>query len=163
MLFRSDPPQIAPWGTLPTRENFFGGDLNGLTNRLDYLAELGVGGIYLNPIFLSPSNHKYDTQDYLLIDPHFGNLKSFGNLLDGAHARGIRALLDGVFNHTGDHFWAFQHVLREGARSPYAHWYSCHEFPLRQHPKANYDCWWGFPSLPKLNMTNPDVDRKSVV
>ncbi|MGQ9778478.1 MAG: glycoside hydrolase family 13 protein [Bacillota bacterium] len=153
----NDPPRIAPWGTRPTRESFFGGDLQGIIDRLDYLAELGVGGIYLNPIFLSPSNHKYDTQDYLLIDPHLGNLKTFGALLDAAHARGIRIILDGVFNHTGDRFWAFQHVMREGARSPYAGWYFCHGFPLRQHPKPNYECWWGFPSLPKLNVAHPEV------
>lgn len=153
----NDPPDAASWGACPSRENFFGGDLQGLIAHLDYLADLGVGGIYLNPIFLAPSNHKYDTQDYLLIDPHFGNLRSFVNLLDEAHARGIRVMLDGVFNHTGDHFWAFQHVLRTGARSPYAGWYYCHGFPLRQHPKPNYDCWWGFPSLPKLNVEHPEV------
>ncbi|NLG85145.1 MAG: alpha-glycosidase [Firmicutes bacterium] len=153
----NDPPRTAPWGTRPTRDNFFGGDLKGIIDRLDYLTELGVGGIYLNPIFLSPSNHKYDTQDYLLIDPHLGSLKTFGALLDAAHGRGIRVIIDGVFNHTGDRFWAFQHVLREGARSPYAGWYFCHDFPLRQHPKPNYECWWGFPSLPKLNVAHPEV------
>ncbi|MGE5528037.1 MAG: alpha-amylase family glycosyl hydrolase [Patescibacteria group bacterium] len=153
----NDPPGTAAWGGTPTRESFFGGDLAGLISRLDYLAELGVGGIYLNPIFLAPSNHKYDTQDYLLIDPHFGNLRTFGRLLDAAHERGIRILLDGVFNHTGDRFWAFQHVLRTGAESPYAGWYFLREFPVRQTPKPNYDCWWGFPSLPKLNVENPEV------
>ncbi|MGE5599366.1 MAG: alpha-amylase family glycosyl hydrolase, partial [Bacteroidota bacterium] len=153
----NDPPSTVPWGSPPDRENFFGGDLEGLIGRLDYLAALGVGGIYLNPIFLSPSNHKYDTQDYLLIDPHFGNLRAFGEMLDAAHARDIRVLLDGVFNHTGDKFWAFQHALREGERSPYAQWYYCHGFPLRQHPKPNYECWWGFPSLPKLNVAHPGV------
>lgn len=153
----NDPVSTVPWESCPSRENFFGGDLEGLTGRLDYLASLGVGGIYLNPIFLSPSNHKYDTQDYLLIDPHFGSLRTFGEMLDAAHDRGIRLLLDGVFNHTGDRFWAFQHVLRAGERSPYAQWYYCHGFPLRQQPKPNYDCWWGFPSLPKLNVAHPDV------
>lgn len=153
----NDPPHTVSWGQCPNRENFFGGDLEGLIDRLDYLSSLGVGGIYLNPIFLSPSNHKYDTQDYLLIDPHFGNLAVFGKLLDAAHARGIRVLLDGVFNHTGDRFWAFQHVLRAGAASPYSNWYYCHGFPLRQYPKPNYESWWGFPSLPKLKVENPEV------
>ena len=154
---RNDPKDTCRWGDQPTYTNFFGGDIEGLIERLDYLADLGVGAIYLNPIFLAPSNHKYDTQDYLLVDPHFGNLKSFGSLLDAAHNRGIRILLDGVFNHTGDRFWAFQHVLREGARSPYASWYHCREFPVRQEPQPNYEAWWGVSTLPKLNVANPDV------
>ena len=153
----NDPLHAVPWGSCPNRESFFGGDLEGLIARLDHLVDLGVGGIYLNPIFLSPSNHKYDTQDYLLVDPGFGSLRTFCNLLDAAHARGIRVLLDGVFNHTGDRFWAFQHLLRVGEKSPYAGWYYPHGFPLQQHPKPNYECWWGFPTLPKLNVEHPDA------
>jgi len=128
----NDPPGTTPWGgpiTHGTGEQYYGGDLAGLIDRLDYLAELGVGGIYLNPIFASGSSHGYDTVDYFRIDPRLGDLDTFRALLDEAHRREIRVILDAVFNHTGTGFWAFQDVMERGAASRYKDWYFFHGFP----------------------------------
>ena len=100
------------WHELPTKGgNVFehwGGDLEGIRQGLDYLEALGVNGIYLNPIFVSPSNHRYDTEDYMRVDPHLGGDAALRTLLDEAHARGFKVVLDGVFNHTGDRLEEFQ-------------------------------------------------------
>ncbi|HTY58525.1 MAG TPA: glycoside hydrolase family 13 protein [Bacteroidota bacterium] len=153
----NDPPGTEPWGGKPTTRNFFGGDLRGIISRLDYIASLGVNAIYLNPVFASGSNHKYNTRDYLRIDPAFGDEATFRELVDSAHARGIRVILDGVFNHTGTDFFAFADLKKNGARSRYAGWYNVHSFPVGPVSKPNYDCWWGFGSLPKLMTGNPAV------
>ena len=143
------------WGSKPTKSGYQGGDLYGLAEKLDYLADLGITAIYLCPIFSSASNHRYHTYDYLEVDPLLGGDAALRHLLDTAHARDIRIVLDGVFNHTGRGFWAFHHILENGGESPYIDWFHVHSWPLhpypsnRQHP--NYDCWWGLPDLPKLN------------
>jgi len=152
-----DPPGARPWGDPPENDNFFGGDLAGLAGRLDELQELGIGALYLNPIFRAPSNHKYDTADYLQIDPAFGTEQDFRHLLDECRQRGIRVLLDGVFNHSGTGLFAFQDLLARGQESPYRTWYFVHEFPVRMEPKPNYEAWWGFAHLPKLNTGEPAV------
>jgi glycosidase len=103
----NDPENVQPWGTAPTFYNFMGGDLQGIIDRLDYLADLGVTALYLNPIFQASSNHKYNTFDYFRIDPHFGDLATFHRLIAAAHDRGIRVVIDGVFNHCGRGFYAF--------------------------------------------------------
>lgn len=153
----NDPPGTEPWGGKPTTKNFFGGDLRGIVSRLDYVASLGVNAIYLNPVFASGSNHKYNTSDYLRIDPAFGDEPVFRELVDSCHARGIRVILDGVFNHTGVDFFAFADLKKNGAHSPYAGWYNVHGYPVGPAGKPNYDCWWGFGSLPKLMTGNPAV------
>lgn len=154
----NDPPGTLPWGSArPTRTNFFGGDLQGIMEKIPYLVELGVTAIWLNPIFASVSNHKYDTYNYYLIDPHFGNLALFKELVARLHAHGIRVILDAVFNHTGDEFWAFQDVVERGPESPYWDWYYIYDYPIRREPIPNYACWWNFPDLPKLKVTNPAV------
>lgn len=155
----NDPQGNVSWSDSPTRTNFFGGDLKGIIAKIPYLKELGVSGIYLNPIFDAPSNHKYDTRDYLKIAPEFGDLATFKELVRKLHEAGIRIILDGVFNHTGDSFWAFQDIIRRGADSRFKDWYYCHNFPITQDQKPNYECWWGFGSLPKLNHDNPEVVR----
>ncbi|MBC7341329.1 MAG: glycoside hydrolase family 13 protein [Clostridia bacterium] len=153
----NDPPGVQPWGGIPTRSNFFGGDLEGIIQKLDYLQDLGINCIWLNPIFASTSNHKYDTMDYLSIDPHFGNLEKFKELVDALHQRGMRIILDAVLNHTGDEFWAFRDVVEKGQNSAYADWYYIYDYPVSKYPRPNYECWWGFPDLPKLNVKNPKV------
>ncbi len=155
----NDPVGVEKWGRTPKRDNFFGGDLKGVIMKLPYLVELGVTAIWFNPIFDSPSNHKYDTRDYMKIDPHLGDAKIFKELITQCHENGIRVILDGVFNHTGDKFWAFKDVLEKGSKSKYAKWYNMHEPSVRKHPTPNYDCWWGFSSLPKLMTRNPEVRK----
>ena len=153
----NDPPGTEPWGGKPSTRNFFGGDIRGIVSRLDYVASLGVNALYLNPVFMSGSNHKYNTRDYLRIDPAFGDETVFRELVDSCHARGIRVILDGVFNHTGVDFFAFADLKKNGARSRYAGWYNVRSFPVGPASKPNYDCWWGFGGLPKLMTGNPEV------
>jgi neopullulanase len=117
------PGPLEPWDAPPTLHGFKGGDLLGLAERLPYLQDLGINALYLTPVFASASNHRYHTYDYLAVDPLLGGTAALRELLDAAHARGIRVVLDGVFNHTGRGFWAFHHVLENGASSPYRHWY----------------------------------------
>ncbi|BAS26003.1 glycoside hydrolase family 13 protein [Limnochorda pilosa] len=155
----NDPPGTTPWGGAvrpDTGSQYFGGDLAGLIDRLDYLQDLGVGGLYLNPIFSAGSSHGYDTVDYLRIDPRLGDLDTFRTLLDEAHRREMRVILDAVFNHTGTGFWAFQDVAERGAASRYKDWYHFHGFPVNVEV-PNYEAWWNVPSLPKLRVSNPDV------
>ncbi|UCF78446.1 MAG: alpha amylase N-terminal ig-like domain-containing protein [Candidatus Eiseniibacteriota bacterium] len=153
----NDPPGVELWDAAPAYFNFFGGDLQGVLDGLGYLDSLGIGGIYFNPIFEATSNHKYNTADYMKIDPHFGTLETFKSLLEEAHRRGIRIVLDGVFNHSGYEFWAFQDIVKNGRASRYVDWYTIHGFPVVKEPKPNYDCWWGFADLPKLRTDNPGV------
>ncbi|MDN5346715.1 MAG: cyclomaltodextrinase / maltogenic alpha-amylase / neopullulanase [Clostridia bacterium] len=155
----NDPPGTEPWGGEPTRSNFFGGDLEGIRAKIPYLQFLGVNAIWLNPIFSSPSNHRYDTRDYLEIDPALGDKTSLRQLTESLHAAGMRLILDGVFNHTGTEFWAFRDVVARGEDSPYRDWYYFHGFPVQTEPIPNYACWWNIPSLPKLKATNPEVRR----
>ncbi|HEX8917703.1 MAG TPA: glycoside hydrolase family 13 protein, partial [Chloroflexota bacterium] len=119
-----------------TVQDFFGGDLQGVIDKLPYLKGLGVNTLWLTPIFLSPSNHKYDTSDYYTIDPHFGTMSTLQNLLSQAHADGIRIVLDGVFNHTGSdsiYFNRYGHFPDVGAyqskSSPFYPWYTFLAWP----------------------------------
>lgn len=155
----NDPDKKTVWGDKPTIENFFGGDFSGIIAKIPYLKQLGIGGVYLNPIFDSPSNHKYNTSDYLRIAPEFGDLRTFRKLVEQLHQSGIRIIIDGVFNHTGDTFWAFQDIMKRGTKSRFTDWYYCREFPIRQGMNPNYECWWNFGTLPKLNHQNPEVTR----
>lgn len=157
---RNDPPGVKPWGSPPENFNYMGGDLQGVINRLPYLKDLGINTIYFNPIFAASSNHKYNTRDYRIIDPHFGDLKTFQTLLSRAHGMGIKVVLDGVFNHTGDDFWAFKDAEAKGPTSKYWHWYSIWGHPIVKDPKPNYNAWWGFATLPQLRAKeNPEVQN----
>jgi cyclomaltodextrinase len=158
----NDPPDVQPWRAEPTRAGFKGGDLVGVRSRLDYLRSLGVSALYLNPIFQAASNHRYDTTDYRLIDDRVGSLRDFRDLVKAAHARGMRVIIDGVFNHSGRGFGAFRDVLDRGPGSRYRGWYHIHRFPLDAFGRGrahNYEAWWGIRSLPKLNTDHPDVRR----
>lgn len=147
-----DPP-----GPLHCCHQYYGGDLQGLWERLPYLAELGVGLLYLNPIFRSGSAHGYDTHDYLQVAPRLGDEALLRRVLDRAHALGLRVLFDFVPNHTGLGFWAFQDVVRQGPASPYWNWYFVKRYPFRPGDAGAYEAWWGVASLPKLNTGNPEV------
>ncbi len=153
----NDPPEIVPWDSCPGICNFFGGDLEGIEQKIPYLVELGVTALWLNPIFMSQSNHKYNTSDFMSVDPHFGDEKILKRLIEKLHANGIRILLDCVFNHTGTDFWAFKDVLKHGEESHFKDWYYINKFPVKIHPNPSYECWWDISDLPKLNVSNPDV------
>ena len=135
--------------------DFFGGNLKGITSKLDYLKSMGVGVIYLNPIFKAYSNHRYDTCDYKTIDPMLGNEDDFENLCHEAHKRDIKILLDGVFSHTGSNSIYFdqKHIFGNGAvsnhNSPYRNWYKFSEYPHK------YESWWGITTLPCVEELNP--------
>jgi glycosidase len=187
-IFRSDPAggMSNPWNQVvcDPREvgapcegtysrNFYGGDLQGVIDQLDYLQDLGVTAIYFNPIFESPSNHKYDTADYGFIAEDFGDLQTFITLTQEAHDRGMKVILDGVFNHTSSdsiYFDRYHNFDSEGAceshTSPYRDWYYFTDVAPGTGPcvsstgvpnAANYTSWFGFDSLPKLNAANPEV------
>ena len=136
------PGPLEPWDAPPTYLGYKGGDLLGIVERLDYLADLGVTALYLTPIFSSASNHRYHTYDYYRVDPLLGGEDALRELLDASHARGMRVVLDGVFNHSGRGFWPFHHVVENGAGSPYVDWfYVDHEAlaagkMLRPYPSA---------------------------
>ena len=154
------------WGGTPIYEklsngdmktnDFFGGNLDGITSRLDYLVDLGVTCIYLCPIFEAYSNHKYDTADYMKVDPMFGDTEGFKDLCYKALQKGIKIILDGVFSHTGSDSVYFNkngHYGEGGAfnsaQSPYFKWYNFKNWPL------DYQCWWGINILPTLNKEDP--------
>ena len=150
--------KFVEWGSKPTRENMFGGNLAGISDKLEYIASLGVNAIYLCPIFKSNSNHRYHTVDYFEIDPVLGTLKDFDKLVRKAHKLGLRVILDGVFNHCSRGFFQFNSLMELGKNSPYVDWFHIHGWPLHAYSgKPNYDCWWGYPALPKFNTDNPDV------
>jgi glycosidase len=136
---------------------YFGGDLAGIIGKLDYLKDLGVTALYLNPIFDSGSAHGYDTHDYMKISPKFGTEEDLQELLNEAHKREMRVILDFVPNHTGLGFWAFQDIVKNGEDSPYWDWYFIHKWPFSPGDSSAYEGWWGLGSLPKLNTGNPEV------
>ncbi len=152
------PGNFEDWDSLPTPHGFKGGDLMGVYEKLDYLEDLGINAIYFNPIFKSASNHRYHTFDYYQVDPLLGRDKAFFTLLEEAHKRNIRIVLDGVFNHASRGFFPFNHVMELGEASPYYDWFNIRCLPLNAFGgKANYECWWNLPALPKLNVKNPQV------
>ena len=137
-----------------------GGTINGIRSNLDYIASLGVNCLYLNPVFAAGQYHKYDTIDYLHIDPCFGTDEDFRALVDESHVRGIRVILDGVFNHCGAQFFAFRDVLEKQGQSRYAGWFYRLQFPVRYPDageKPNYECFCYERLMPKLDTANPEV------
>jgi len=174
----NDTLTFESWDSPPTIFGFKGGDLYGVAERLDYLKDLGITALYLNPIFASASNHRYHTFDYFNVDPLLGGNKAFKFLLDEAHERNIRVVLDGVFNHASRGFWQFHHVLENGDGSPYKDWFYFDEerlngkrnwgaYPTPQEQELlaregsqsaiGYRAWWNLPALPKLNIDTPAV------
>ncbi|USB34300.1 alpha-glycosidase [Paenibacillus sp. YPG26] len=154
----NDPGQTERWGGKPSYTNFFGGDLQGVRDHLDHLTELGVNAIYFTPIFESPTNHKYDTRDYYRVDPHFGTTDTLRDLVKDCHAKGIRVILDGVFNHSGITFPFFQDVLEKGPDSKYYDWFHIQEWPLQVNDGIPTYRTFAFErTMPKLNTANPEV------
>ena len=156
----NDPPNVRDWEAIPTIKGFHGGDLKGIVDHMDYLVDMGINTLYLNPIFQAASTHRYDTYDYFKVDPKLGTLKDFHNLIEDAHANGIRVIIDGVFNHCGRGFFAFSDILENGKDSPYLNWFHVKAFPLDAYTSGdatNYLGWWNHKSLPKFNTDEPAV------
>jgi neopullulanase len=175
----SQKPNALPWPAAEdavTNNEHYGGTLRGITEKLGYLADLNITGLYLNPVNVSPSVHKYDTSDYLNIDPVFGSADDLHMLVKEAHARGIKVMLDGVFNHCGWDFALWQDVVRNGKVSPYFDWFIVKEWPFETvaEPESETASSRNFPSgtngkngrystfayvdvMPKLNTNNPAV------
>jgi cyclomaltodextrinase / maltogenic alpha-amylase / neopullulanase len=181
------PGPLEPWDAPPTHHGFKGGDLLGIVERLDYLAELGITALYLNPIFASASNHRYHTFDFYKVDPLLGGDEALRELLDACHARGMKVVLDGVFNHASRGFWPFHHVAETGLGSPYLDWIFVDRQRLADggqlvlYPSAEqrreidrlkeggmpaggasvqvlgFEAWWDLPALPKLNTNDPGM------
>lgn len=135
------------------------GNLRGIIEHLDYLQELGIDVIYMTPIFRSDSSHKYDTIDYYQIDPSFGTTEDLKELVDQAHQRGLRVVLDGVFNHTSPKFFAFADIMEKEENSNYLDWYYVDGFPLTMEwgKKPNFKTFSYFGGMPKLNLSNKEV------
>lgn len=154
------PSNLQAWDAPPTYHGFKGGDLLGVLEKLDYLEDLGVNAIYFNPIFASAANHRYHAHDYYQVDPILGGNDAFFELLEAAHRRDIRIILDGVFNHASRGFFQFHHLLENGDESPYKEWFHVHDWPVNayhEHERPNYAAWWGLHALPKFNTDHPDV------
>jgi glycosidase len=193
-----DPADVATWGSEPGWLDFQGGDLRGIAEKADYLADLGVGIVYLNPIFTSPSTHRYDAVDYRQVDPMLGGNEGLRFLVGELHRRGIRLILDASFNHCHPTFFAFADLLEHGEASEYASWFLVDDWPprvlFRPHELAasgfrdpvtyrayldrfaaeagvevvertdtgppvspTYESWYGVPSLPRVNLADPDA------
>ena len=167
------------WDSPPTIHGFKGGDLYGVAEKLDYLNELGITAIYFTPVFASASNHRYHTFDYYSVDQLLGGNEALRHLIDQAHKRKMRVVLDGVFNHASRGFWQFHHVLENGDGSPYVNWFYFDPERLKRrrhwgaypatgelHALQNgegslkaigYQAWWNLPALPKFNTKTPAV------
>lgn len=153
----SESPEVVSADGKYYADDFFGGNFNGIREKLDYLDELGVGIIYLSPIFKAYSNHRYDTGDYLKVDELLGTEDDFKRLLDAAHEKGMKIILDGVFNHSGadslyfNKFGTYDSLgAYQSKSSPYYDWYYFKKFP------DEYACWWGCDNVPDLNKSNKD-------
>ena len=167
--FANGNSELSPEGALdwdssirPKSSDFFGGDLQGIIEHLDYLQDLGITGLYLCPIFESPSNHKYNTTNYFEIDRHFGDKETFRQLVEQAHQRGMKVMLDAVFNHMGDQSDQWQDLLKNGEKSAYKDWFHIQKFPVTNdklmNPKELPYHTFAFASyMPKLNTANPEV------
>jgi glycosidase len=186
--FSQDEWEKNPGGTLRSNlyERRYGGDIQGIIDHLDYLKQLGIGAIYLNPVFEASSLHKYDGSTFHHIDVNFGpdpdgDRKLIGSeiphnpstwkwteadklfliLIEEVHNRGMKIIIDGVFNHTGVQFWAFQDILLKGEKSEYKDWYRIERFddPATLQNEFEYKGWWGTKSLPEFNKDESDIKR----
>ncbi len=155
----NDPKGVMAWDAKPTFYNRFGGDAAGVLEHLGYLKGLGVSAIYFNPVFKSPSNHRYDAADYRQIDPEFGTNAEFGTLTQRARAMGMRTVMDFAFNHSAVTFPPFLDIREHGPASKYTNWYFITGYPVEVKANPNYVGWWGSPYMPKLNVMNPATNR----
>ncbi|MGQ9489330.1 MAG: alpha amylase N-terminal ig-like domain-containing protein [Anaerolineae bacterium] len=167
----NDPPGVVPWGSPPRWLEYQGGDLAGIVQHLDYLADLGVDILYLTPVFHAPSTHKYDCMDYYHVDPAFGGDEALHELVDALHRRGMKLVLDASFNHCHPRFFAFQDLLAHGPDSRYRDWFTVNEWPIRikvrphrtlhiaDHRRSQYMAWLQtFPQVTGIPFETLDDD-----
>lgn len=148
------------WGDIPTPFSFAGGDLRGITEKLDYIMSFGCSALYLTPVFRSISNHKYDISDYYAIDPEFGTAQDLKTLVEEAHRRGMHVVLDAVFNHCSDRMMQFQDVIAKGRESKYYDWFFIHGDRVERNEHGyNYETFASCDYMPKLNTSNPSVQE----
>lgn len=153
----NDPENTLKWGKPVSHVSMFGGDIQGIINKLDYLQDLGINLIYLTPIFKSTSNHKYNTADYYDIDPHFGTVELVKELVKQCHERGIRIIFDAVFNHSGSDFFAFKDLLENQEKSRYKDWFFPEAYPVSLDKVNYYTFANNVRHMPKFNTANPEV------
>ena len=152
-----DRDYLVSWDSKPTPTSFYGGNLQGIIDKIDYLADLGINAVYLTPVFSSESNHKYDTNDYMKVDKYFGDKDTLKKLVEHAHKRDIRVMLDAVFNHCSMNISFFQDVINN-ADSLYKDWFCIENFPVDTE-KMNYKVFSFCNYMPKLNTSNPEVKK----
>ncbi len=160
----NDPENVLPWDSCdPRSDTFFGGDLQGIIDNLDHLTNLGINGIYLTPIFEAPSTHKYDTINYFEIDKAFGDKALFKELVDKAHARGMKIMLDAVFNHMGLLCEQWQDVMKHGEQSKYKDWFFINSFPVANEQGepiiGSYETFGFTPQMPKINTNHKEAKQ----
>ena len=151
---------LQTWGDQPHFHKYMGGDLWGVIEKLDHIVSLGVNAIYFCPVFQSASNHRYHTHDYYQVDPMLGGNEALTALIKAAHERGLKVVLDGVFNHASRGFFQFNDLLEQGDASAYRDWFHVEGWPLSAYDDARpagYHAWWGNRALPKFNTSNPAV------
>ncbi len=150
-----------PWNGPYTHHSMTGGNLDGIIRRLDYLEDLGVNLLWLNPILESPSCHKYDTADYTRVSRHFGGDKALRRLMKKAHAKGIRVILDAVCGHCSTEHSGFKDLLKKQEQSAYRNWFQVRQFPVARSDRSGfnhtYECWHGHPGLPRFNTKDERV------
>lgn len=159
-----NPDECCEWNEDVELSNhkFFGGDLYGIFEKLDYLQELGITGLYLTPIFKSPTVHKYDTTDYFEIDESFGDKEIFKKLVNEVHRRGMKIMLDAVFNHIGDEHKFWKDVLKNQEESKYKDYFHIRKFPVdekKEEKDLNFDTFAYASNMPKWNTENPEVRK----
>jgi len=153
----TDDPNLEKWGKRPTYYNKFGGNFRGVIDKIDYLCHLGINAIYFTPVNLSHSSHRYDTIDYLQIDPLLGTPEDFQELVENCHKQGIRVVVDAVFNHSSSEFFAFKDVLVHQESSIYKDWFLIDRFPVKVEKNKTYQTFGHEPHMPKLNSANNEV------
>ncbi|OPJ64203.1 glycoside hydrolase family 13 protein [Clostridium oryzae] len=158
----NDPEDVKPWDSEVDTKIMLGGDLQGIIDKLNYMEDLGVNTIYLNPIFRAGSNHKYDTFNYFEIDPQFGSTETLKELVKEAHKRGIRIILDAVFNHSGIEFPPFKDVREKGEKSEYKAWFDIRKFPVEVKDEPDYATFAYGGHMPKL-MTKNEATKKYLI
>lgn len=152
------PEGVLPWGEgKVTHHSRYGGDLKGVINKLDYLEELGVDLIYLTPVFKSNTSHKYNTADYFNIDPEFGTVEVAKELVEKCHKKGMKIVLDAVFNHSGSDFFAFEDLLKNQENSKYKDWYFVDQYPVEFKKDKYYTFGDYHLNMPKLNTNNKEL------
>ena len=154
------PANLEPWDSLPTSQGYKGGDLLGVLEHLDHIQELGCTAIYFTPIFQSACNHRYHTHDYYQVDPLLGGNAALRELLEACHARDMKVVLDGVFNHASRGFFPFNDILENGPYSAWIEWFTVEGWPLSPYDgskPANYRSWVNNRALPCFNTDNPEV------